>query len=377
MLYGGHRMEPGSTILVVDDNAENRALARATLEDEGYVVIVAKSGLEGIERFTRDKPACILLDVRMPGLDGVSACEQIRALPGGVDVAIVFVTAQREVETFDRALEVGGDDFLTKPFRPSELVVRVQAALRLRKLSGERSELVAEVKQQRDALQRLQLQKEQLASFLVHDLKNPVGAIELQAQRVLRDPAVSERSRSAANAIRDEASALMRMILNLLDLSRADEGQLSPAPRPLEPAATVGAVIDELRARATASEVALTSEIEATELYGDPDLVHRVLANLVDNAIRYAPEGSAITVLARPSTSATELCVRDRGAGVLPDRRAHIFQRFESGDRVSHQNRGLGLAFCKLAVEAHGGAIWVEDATPGALFCARFPHVAR
>lgn len=370
-------MDPGSTILVVDDNAENRALARATLEDEGYVVILARSGLEGIERFTQDNPACILLDVRMPGLDGVSACEQIRALPGGEDVAIVFVTAQREVETFDRALAVGGDDFLTKPFRPSELVVRVQAALRLRKLSGERSELYAEVKQQRDALQRLQLQKEQLASFLVHDLKNPVGAIELQAQRVLRDPAVSERSKSAANAIRDEARALMRMILNLLDLSRADEGQLSPAPQPLDAAATVRTVLDELRARATASQVELTSEIEAPELHGDPDLVHRVLANLVDNAIRYAPENSAVTVIVRPGAGATELCVRDRGAGVTPERRAHIFQRFESGDRVSHQNRGLGLAFCKLAVEAHGGSIQVEDAAPGALFCARFPHVAR
>ncbi len=360
-----------ATVLVVDDNADNRALAEATLDDEGYTVVLAKDGAEAIAAFERARPDCILLDVQMPGMDGVTACGRIRALPGGEDVAIVFVTAQRDVETFDRALAAGGDDFLTKPVRPADLIVRVQAALRLRKLAGERSELYAEVVRQRADLQRLQLQKEQLAGFLVHDLKNPVGAIELQAQRILRDPAATDRTRSAGNAIRDDARALLRMILNLLDLSKADEGRLVPARTQLEPAAFVGAIVDEMRARATASSIELAIDVRAETLAADPDLLHRVLAHLIDNAIRHAPESSTITVRATRAEAATELRVCDQGAGVPAEQRAVVFDRFET--RGTSHNRGLGLAFCKLAVEAHGGTIWIEDAAPGAVFCMRFP----
>jgi len=363
----------GPRILVVDDNAENRALAKATLEDEGYVVLLATGGEEGVEAFSRERPACILLDVRMPGVDGLTACERIRALPGGEDVAIVFVTAQREVETFDRAVAAGGDDFLTKPFRPSELVVRVRAAMRARVLAGERSELYEETKRQRDGLQRLQLQKEQLAGFLVHDLKNPVGAIELQAVRMLRDPHLSDRCRSAAAAIQEESRGLVRMIMNLLDLSKADEGQLAPAREPVDPNAVVSAVLDELRPRASESAITLTAEITARIVHADRDLATRILANLVENAIRHSPEGASVRVSVGDVTDGVEWRVRDMGAGIPEDQREEVFARFATGGSSS-RNRGLGLAFCKLAVEAHGGRIWIEDGAPGAVFCVRYPH---
>jgi two-component system sensor histidine kinase/response regulator len=364
-----------ATVLVVDDNAENRALARAALEDEGYRVVLASDGAGGISAFEQERPDCILLDVRMPGMDGLTACEQIRALPGGDAVAIVFVTAQREVETFDRAIAAGGDDFLTKPFRPSELVVRVQAALRARKLAGERSGLYEQVKRQRDDLQRLQLHKEQLTNFLVHDLKNPVSTIELQVQRVLRDPGATDRSRSAANAICDEARALMRMILNLLDVSRADEGRLSPACQRLDGETTIRAALDDMQLRAAASQVVLRADVGAPTIDGDPDLIHRVLTNLVENAIRYAPEGTEVIVATQAIVGATLIRVCDAGPGVPEDQRAQVFHRFESGGGTTSKNRGLGLAFCKLAVEAHGGTISIDDAAPGAVFCLRFPDV--
>jgi len=365
-------MTGGARILVVDDNAENRALARATLEDESYHVLLANNGAEAIETFSRERPDCILLDVRMPGIDGLTACEQIRVLPGGSDVAIVFVTAQREVETFDRAVEAGGDDFLTKPFRPSELVVRVQAALRARVLAGERSDLYEEVKRQRDALQRLQLHKELLASFLVHDLKNPVSAIELQAMRVLRDPAASERSRSAAQAIREETRGLFRMIMNLLDLSKADEERLTPARQVVDPGPLVQRVIEELAPRAAESNVALVAEITSTRVNIDVDLTARVIANLIENAIRHTPEGSEVHVTVRDLADGSEWRIRDAGPGIPAEQREQVFARFETAGSAA--NRGLGLAFCKVAVEAHGGRIWIEDASPGAVFCVRLPH---
>ncbi len=360
------------TVLVVDDNAENRALAKAMLDDEGIRAVLASTGDDGVAAFARERPDCILLDIRMPGTDGIAVCEQIRALPGGDQVAIVFVTAQRDVDTFDRAVRAGGDDFITKPFRPGELIVRVQTALRQRQMAAERSELSAELKRQRDELQRLQLQKEQLSAFVVHDLKNPVNTIDLLAQRVLRNPAADERSRDSATKIHDETRSLMRMITNLLDIGKADEGQLAPSRRPIEARDLVASVLEDMHARATAEGVELVTDVAAITLDVDPDLVHRVLANLVDNAIRHSPEGAVVRIVVARVGSALELRVIDAGPGVPAEARERVFDRYVGGGGAStRSNRGLGLAFCKLAVEAHGGRIWVAPAESGAIFVVR------
>jgi len=360
-------------VLVIDDNAENRALAQALLEDEGYRVRVAPSGQAGLEAFAHEGADCILLDIRMPGLDGITVCERLRALPAGDQVAIIFVTAHRDVETFDRAVAAGGDDFLTKPFRASEVLIRIETALRLRTIAAERGNLSQQIKHQRDELQRLQLQKEQLVAFLVHDFKNPVNAIELQAQLLLRDPDASERARRAALRIQDESRTLLRLILNLLDISRADEGGLAPAPSAIDARALIEAVMDELRPRATAAGLRLTARVATPTLRADPDLVRRALANLVENAIRHAPEGSEIAISATTVEGVVELRVQDAGRGIPVERRTEVFERFRSGidSTTSSSNRGLGLAFAKLVAEAHGGRIWIEDAAPGAIFCVR------
>ena len=220
-------IESKAKILVVDDIAENRALAKATLEDEGYEVVLAATGEEGIRAFEEEHPDCVLLDVKMPGTDGLAVCARIRSLPGGLDVPIVFLTAMRDVETFDRALHAGGDDFLTKPVRPTELVIRVQAALKVRRMSAELREHYGLVRSQRDDLMRVQLQKERLTAFVVHDLKNPLSAMDLHAQLLLLDPALSQDSRSSVQSIREGARSLLRLILNLLDISKSEEGQLA------------------------------------------------------------------------------------------------------------------------------------------------------
>ncbi len=364
-------------VLVADDNAENRAFAQATLEDEGYEVVLVADGERAVAAFSQRTPDCVLLDIRMPKLDGVAACQQIRELPGGQDVPVVFLTALRDVDTFDRAQLAGGDDFMTKPYRPTELVVRVEAALRLRRMASERNELYAQIKHQRDDLQRLQLQKEQLAAFLVHDLKNPVNAIDLLAEVVRRDSAGTERARVAAGRIQDETRALTRMITNLLDISKADEGRLAPTRVDIDLAALGGEVVDALRARADDAGVTLVADLNAAGVRADRDLLRRVLENLIDNAIRHAPEGSAVRLEATRAGAATVLRIVDAGSGVPADQRERVFERFvqasgaQSGGRT---NRGLGLAFCKLVVEAHGGSIRIEDANPGAVFCVTLPH---
>lgn len=365
-----------AVVLVVDDNEANRALAKETLEDEGHRVVLASGGAEGLAAFEHERPDCVLLDVRMPDLDGFAVCERIRASVGGrADTPVLFFTALRDVDTFDRALAVGGNDFLTKPVRPTELVVRVTTALALHRTSASLREHYDLLRRQRDDLLRLQLQKERLTAFVVHDLKSPVATMDLHAQVLLRDKSLSKDARTSALQIRDDARKLGRMILNLLDLSKADEGKLVPSRAPFDLGAVVASIFAEEELAAEARAVRLRAEIPQITAAADEDLVRRMLTNLVENALRYAPPESTVTVAATHTGDALELRVIDAGKGVAPEMRARIFDPFvqvEAGHEVvARSGRGLGLAFCKLAAEAHDGRIWIEDAAPGAVFCVR------
>jgi signal transduction histidine kinase len=365
-------------ILVVDDNESNRALARHTLEDEGWEVVLAATGPEALEVFGVERPQCVLLDVRLPGMDGFEVCARIRQLPAGAETPVVFLTALRDVDTFDRALQAGGDDFLSKPIDTTELVVRVQAVLKLSRMSAELREHYDLVRRQRDSLRLLQLQKERLTSFVVHDLKNPVNALDLRAQLLSRDRELSAQAQSSVEGIRNEARALLRLIFNLLDISKSDDGQLVPHRLKVDLAVLCREVLETLDVTARTAGVVLATELALTHAWADPDLLRRVLENLLDNAIRHAPRGSVVRLgAAAGAAGAVALWVADTGAGVSAEMREQVFERFvqaDTGERLVRSGRGLGLAFCKLAIAAQGGKIWIEDNDPGAVFRIELPR---
>lgn len=370
--------EPPKKILAVDDNPENRALVEAILEDEGYSVMLAASGEEALQAFSTDPPDLVLLDVRMPKMDGFEVCKRLRATPAGAETPVIFLTALRDLETFDQALRAGGDDFLTKPLNATKLLVRVGTALKLRQMGAELREHYDLVRSQRDELMRLGLQKERLTAFLVHDLKSPVSSMDLHAQVLLRDPEIGARARESVEHIREEARSLLRLVLNLLDISKSDEGTLVARRGPVDLEALSAEVVEAFEVRARVSEVELERAIEAVPLWADADLLRRLIENLLDNAIRHAPPGSEVRLTAGPCQEGIEIRVADRGSGILPEMRQKIFDRFvqvESTDRgLTRTGRGLGLAFCKLVAEAHGGSIGVEDGRPGTVFWVRLPR---
>ncbi|MDB4971783.1 MAG: two-component hybrid sensor and regulator [Myxococcaceae bacterium] len=371
-----HEPDLHSLILVVDDNEQNRALVQATLEEADHRVLLACSGDEALQAFDEHAPDCVLLDVRMPGTDGLTVCRAIRARVVGADTPVVFLTAQRDVETFDEALEAGGDDFLTKPVRPTELLVRVQAALKLRRLTSENRGYFETIRSQRDAMMRLQLQTEQLTAFVVHDLKNPVSTVDLHAQLLLRDKSLSASSRESALAIRAEAERLVRQISNLLDLSKSSAAALQGAQTPVDLQALLSEVQRSFEPRARTKEVTLSVKLAGLRVRADGELLRRVFENLLDNALRHAPPGSRVEVAGKSQAQQVIVAVSDQGMGIPAHLRERVFERFVQAGEASaiEGGYGLGLAFCKLAVEHQGGRIWVEDARPGATFCVSLRH---
>jgi two-component system sensor histidine kinase/response regulator len=364
-------------VLIVDDNQANRDLAEATLGDEGYETVAVASGPEALGLFAQQTIDCVLLDVRMPGMDGFEVCEKLRALPGGTAVPVIFLTALRDVDTFDKALRAGGDDFLTKPVRPTELVVRVQSALKLRELRAEVQEHFSLLKHQRDDLMRLQLQKERLMAFIVHDLKSPVHSMDLLAQALLEEDDASPMSKLWAGQIRSSARQLDRMIRNLLDVARGEEGALEPARAEVDLRTLAEAIFADLAVVADLSRVRLIARIEVDAVSADGELLRRALTNLVENAVRHAPKNSEVELSAQARDGGVELRVADQGKGVPESLRPRIFEAFVAGadeDRpASRRGFGLGLSFCKLVAEAHHGSISIDDSEKGAVFVIRLP----
>jgi signal transduction histidine kinase len=213
-------------------------------------------------------------------------------------------------------------------------------------------------------------------AFLVHDLKNPVNAMDLHAQLLARDAGLPSSARDSAAQIRTAAKRLARMILNLLDISKADEGKLTAKKVRVELGALATKVVAELEVAAHERGIELVVALDETHVLADEDLLQRTLVNLLENAVRHAPKGTAVRLESRAEGANVVLRVVDAGTGVPPALREGIFDPFVqlAGDQPeSRGGRGLGLAFCRLAVEAHGGAIWIEDAHPGAVFALRLP----
>src|SRR5580704_18453719 len=159
------------TILVVDDNLQNREVAEGHLVGAGYDVLQAEGGAQALTLLQGRRPDLVLLDVLMPGMDGFETCRRIRALPEVGDLPVLFLTALGDLETHKAALESGADDFLT------ELLIRVRSLLRIKRLSDELRANVQVIRTQRDALLAAQRQKDELTALIVHDLKNPLSSI--------------------------------------------------------------------------------------------------------------------------------------------------------------------------------------------------------
>ena len=369
------------TILVVDDNANNRTLAEAHLKSFGYAVVMAESGEQALEQVITHTPSLILLDVIMPKMDGYETCARLRQLPQGRDVPIVFLTALADLSSHQRAMDVGVDDFLTKPINRTELMLRVRSLLRISVLNRNLKENFETIRNQRDQLVRVQEQREELMQHVVHDLKNPLGAIEMNA-RFMLSSLPSEEMLDATRDIVDSAAALRRMVMNLLDICRSEDGQLVPALSDVDVGNLVSTVIGEHTRESLDRDVQLRAQfhLDQSIVRVDQDLIRRVLENLVVNAIRHAPRSSSIEILAQSAGDDVELQVRDLGDGVPEEFRERVFDKYVrlESNTTSLANRGLGLTFCRIAVEAHGGRVWVEPNRPsGANFIVRLPREAK
>ena len=360
-------------VLVVDDSPVEREHSVNVLHEAGHRTFAAEDGQAALAVLDQHPEIDLVLsDVMMPKLDGFGLCRAIRARPGGRELPVLLLTALGDIVTQSRAIEAGGDDVLTKPISATELAVRVRSLLRLKTLQRK---LAARNAQLEKAL-RL---RDDLTHLLVHDFRNPLARILVGADLVAAQ-CKEKQLYDMDDMIEKVIAATLRLqglTNDLLDVARLEGGEVQPARTDFTVTQVAGDLADDVQQLAERQGIKIVVEVGGDlRVNADREWTYRVLQNLVDNAVKHAPKRTTVTIAATRKDDLVEITVSDQGDGIPEAHRARIFEKFAQLSGESRRGVGLGLAFCRLAVEAHGGKIEARsraDGTTGAVFAFTLP----
>lgn len=360
-------MNRKNSVLVIDDDRNSFEVIEALLYKENYDFTYIYSGKEALTLLGSINPDVILLDVMMPELDGIEVCRLIKSNPTWKHIPIIMVTALNSKEDLGRCFEAGADDFLDKPISGIELRARVRSMMR--------------IKQQYDSLQETLQLREDLSNMVVHDLRNPVTNIILSSQLLLLQNQFEGKNLERVNLIQASARQLNEQINDLLVLAKMESGKLVLNLVEVDLNHLVKDAIDHFNEIAGSKKLNLITYVpeQGKIVAVDDNLLHRVLDNLLSNAIKFSPSKSTITLQVEyPSDESPNVSycrqaiirISDCGPGISPENKQQIFDKYEVGKLISGASQiGLGLTFCKMVTEAHGGRILVEDNQPkGSIF---------
>ena len=263
-------------------------------------------------------------------------------------------TALKERDYKIESIEAGADDFLTKPIDRVELLTRIKSLIRVKHLHDDLEKSYKDLRELEDT-------KERLTQMIIHDLKNPLTGVKANLEIVGMDDL--GETQECLEAAQRSCDLLFNMIQDLLDISKMEEGKLTLNTELFDLKEVVEPAVQEVRvpAHAEDKEVLIDLAPNLPKFSGDRNLLYRTLSNLLINAVKHTGRGGQITVRAQEKDGELELQVADTGHGIPAEYLDKIFAKFAQVESRQRSGTGLGLTFCKMAIEAHEGRIWVES----------------
>ena len=355
-------------ILIVEDNQENMDLLVYFLRPQGYDIISVYDGLSALDKVEEERPDIILLDIMLPKMDGYEVCGRLKKDPTTKFIPIIMLTALKELKDKVKALEVGADDFLSKPFENVELLARVKSLLRLKDYHDELQRKNQELAEKNDSLMGMDRFKEDLTNLIIHDMKNPLFVIQgnLQMMSMSMDNVPPEILKKYTQRIERSSQQLLRMVVNLLDISRIEDGTINLK----NDHANINNIIEEIIKRIKDypenqnKQIFIELDEQLPDLIIDKSVMERVFENLINFSItNLVDEGKVIFSTVMADNKKVQFITHDSGTQIPKNYHDKIFEKFSqaeiknSGYRV---DRALGLTFCKMAVEAHKGNMWLD-----------------
>ena len=424
-------MKNSFTILSVEDLKNNRDLVRRILESQGYKVVDAENGLEGVSKAVEISPDLILMDINLPDIDGFSAVTKIRSYPQLASVPIVALTARNVSDDVERAIAIGCDGYLSKPFGVKDLIYEVSSRIgkprkaqedtkREKFLREQTTNLVTELQQKfseltevheelnimHERLQRLDQAKTDFIHIASHELRTPLTMLHVYTDMLRTNPKLtSDKNLSEMiDGLRKGVDRLSDIINDMISIGRVELSTLGLVYSPLSIRGVIESVVRDLKKAIIERNLTIEIEIQMTlpSVVGDSSQLTQIFKRLIGNAIKYTPDYGKITVSAIPYHGDTkhlssddnaefiQISVQDTGIGINREDQRLIFEKFYTAaeDTSRHSSGktqfraggpGLGLTIAKGVVEAHGGSIWVEsdgfdaNQNPGSTFHVLLP----
>ncbi len=356
-------------ILIADDVPANVELLIDQLHTLGYRTVSAQDGPSALATCFSHRPELVILDVSMPagdlGVDdratGFEVCRRIKRDARSARIPVIFVTALNDTTDRVKAIEAGGDDFLTKPHNRMVLGARVRSLLKLKAATDALEDSYRK-------LRELEKVRDDLMKMIVHDLKTPLTSI-IATLEMLADGDLGPVGVSQHGALRDtenKAQELLHLIEDLLEVARIEETSIALDLEPLAPATLVTEIMQDWALRLQQERAVTKIEVtaDAPTFMADRALLKRVFGNLIQNSLVHSSTAVELRMFARIDPRGVLFTVADNGPGIPPQYHEVIFHKFESVKTPNVprvRSSGLGLAFCRLVVEAHGGRIWVQS----------------
>lgn len=352
-------------ILVIEDESIlcDEIVEWLTLED--YEAIGAVDGVDGVNQALQHQPDLVICDITMPRLDGYGVLLELRANPATTDVPFIFVTARAAHDDIRTGMDLGADDYITKPFTRLELLHAVETRLAKKILQEQKYQ--QSVSQWQDAFEKereQRLLKAKLVAMFSHDFRNPLASI-MSANTLLRDygdKMDASRQQMYFNRIDASIRQLMQMLDDMLFVAQVETGNFDFKPEPLHLTEFVKNIVNEFQSIYGKSHP-LTYESDFTDVIrADPRLMRQIAANLISNAIKYSPQFSEVQVSLVHQPPQVCLTVRDSGIGIPEADQQRLFNAFQRASNVGDiRGTGLGLAIVKQAVDLHAGSIHLQS----------------
>ena len=351
-MFAPAHLDRRARILIVDDTPANIDVLVGLLGD-AYDLQVANRGVRALRLLDADPDIdLILLDIMMPEMDGYAVCAEVRQRPETRQLPIIFLTARAELDDVVRGFELGANDYLTKPFRPAELLARVQTHLTLR--------------QQQRELERRKADLEAMIHIVSHDVANKFAVLRLSLDLLARHGGtLPDRFIERLNLAVDSGIGLTRLVRQLR--AAEDKGlPLSPVDLRLAVEETVQLISD----RAKAKEIAIEVDVPAVAVQAEPwTLRNSVLENLLTNAVKFSPRGARVEVRGEVAGAFVVLRIRDHGIGMPPETLRDIFDVAKSHSRPGTEGErgtGFGMPLVHRCVATYGGRVAVSSREAGA-----------
>lgn len=362
-LSGQHDMDtPKNLILIVDDVEQNVAVLSQVLRNTGYQVMAAFSGEQALKMLEKRLPDLILLDVMMPGIDGFETCRQIKANERTADIPVIFLSALSESDTKVKGLEIGGVDYISKPFHEAEVVARVGVHLKIRNLERER---LLHIEQ----LQYMNSEKDRLVQIVSHDLRSPLSGISglVQILSEGNEAHNPDTVKYFSKIILQSTDTLLSLVNDILDLAKleSDKVDLNSIEFDLKEALIGIIELQKFIASSKGLYLKLNTDADIIKVMADKPKLLQVMNNLISNSVKFTKTGGVqINVWSKYSGDDNNgnitIEVKDTGIGIPDELLPHLFEKFGKHQRRGtndEKGTGLGMPIVKRFIELHGGEI--------------------